>query len=379
MSDSSLQFDKSLLFATGALLFIGLVMVCSASITVADSRLEQPLYFFIRQFAFAMVGLAVAWAFISVRLAVWQRIAPQLLMAGVAMLIMVLIPGIGREVNGSSRWLPLGPVNLQVAELIKLFAIIYIADYLQRHHGQLHVSFLKVLAPLTLLGVAALLLLLQPDMGSMVVIMSTVLAMLFLGGARLDVFATLIGVMGMLFAMLVWIAPYRLERLQSFMDPWADPFGSGFQLTQALIAFGRGDWFGVGLGSSMQKLFYLPEAHTDFLYSIIAEELGLVGALTVIVLFFVFIWRALAIGRAAEQAGQVFGAQIAYGIGIWLGLQACVNIGVNMGALPTKGLTLPLMSYGGSSLVIVCAAIALLFRVDMETRVPEKASARIRR
>ncbi|HIC45151.1 MAG TPA: putative lipid II flippase FtsW [Methylophaga aminisulfidivorans] len=379
MSDSSLQFDKSLLFTTGALLFIGLVMVCSASITVADSRLEQPLYFFIRQFAFAMVGLAVAWAFISVRLAVWQRIAPQLLMAGVAMLIMVLIPGIGREVNGSSRWLPLGPVNLQVAELIKLFAIIYIADYLQRHHGQLHVSFLKVLAPLTLLGVAALLLLLQPDMGSMVVIMSTVLAMLFLGGARLDVFATLIGVMGMLFAMLVWIAPYRLERLQSFMDPWADPFGSGFQLTQALIAFGRGDWFGVGLGSSMQKLFYLPEAHTDFLYSIIAEELGLVGALTVIVLFFVFIWRALAIGRAAEQAGQVFGAQIAYGIGIWLGLQACVNIGVNMGALPTKGLTLPLMSYGGSSLVIVCAAIALLFRVDMETRVPEKASARIRR
>lgn len=379
MSDSSLQFDKSLLFATGALLFIGLVMVCSASITVADSRLEQPLYFFIRQFAFAMVGMAVAWAFISVRLAVWQRIAPQLLMAGVAMLIMVLIPGIGREVNGSSRWLPLGPVNLQVAELIKLFAIIYIADYLQRHHGQLHVSFLKVLAPLTLLGVAALLLLLQPDMGSMVVIMSTVLAMLFLGGARLDVFATLIGVMGMLFAMLVWIAPYRLERLQSFMDPWADPFGSGFQLTQALIAFGRGDWFGVGLGSSMQKLFYLPEAHTDFLYSIIAEELGLVGALTVIVLFFIFIWRALAIGRAAEQAGQVFGAQIAYGIGIWLGLQACVNIGVNMGALPTKGLTLPLMSYGGSSLVIVCAAIALLFRVDMETRVPEKASARIRR
>lgn len=379
MSDSSLQFDKSLLFTTGALLFIGLVMVCSASITVADSRLEQPLYFFIRQFAFAMVGLAVAWAFISVRLAVWQRIAPQLLMAGVAMLIMVLIPGIGREVNGSSRWLPLGPVNLQVAELIKLFAIIYIADYLQRHHGQLHVSFLKVLAPLTLLGVAALLLLLQPDMGSMVVIMSTVLAMLFLGGARLDVFATLIGVMGMLFAMLVWIAPYRLERLQSFMDPWADPFGSGFQLTQALIAFGRGDWFGVGLGSSMQKLFYLPEAHTDFLYSIIAEELGLVGALTVIVLFFIFIWRALAIGRAAEQAGQVFGAQIAYGIGIWLGLQACVNIGVNMGALPTKGLTLPLMSYGGSSLVIVCAAIALLFRVDMETRLPEKASARIRR
>lgn len=379
MSESKLQFDRSLLFAAGALMFIGLIMVCSASITIADSMTGQPLFYFIRQVVFAVAGLGVAWAVVSIRLAVWQRIAPQLLMFGVFMLVLVLIPGIGREVNGASRWLPLGPVNLQVAEVIKLFAILYIADYLQRHHGQLHTSFLKVLAPLMLLGLAALLLLLQPDMGSMVVIMSTVLAMLFLGGARLDVFASLIAVMAGLFAMLIWVAPYRLERLQSFMDPWADPFGSGFQLTQALIAFGRGDWLGVGLGSSMQKLFYLPEAHTDFLYSILAEELGLVGALAVIVLFFIFIWRALAIGRAAEMAGQVFGAQVAYGIGIWLGMQACVNIGVNMGALPTKGLTLPLMSYGGSSLVIVCVAIALLLRVDMETRLPEKASARIRR
>ncbi len=379
MSETQLQFDRSLLFATAALMFIGLIMVCSASITIADSMTGQPLFYFIRQLVFAVAGLGMAWAVVSVRLAVWQRFAPQLLMFGVFMLVLVLIPGIGREVNGASRWLPLGPVNLQVAEVIKLFAILYIADYLQRHHGQLHTSFLKVLAPLMLLGVAALLLLLQPDMGSMVVIMSTVLAMLFLGGARLDVFGALIAVMAGLFTLLIWVAPYRLERLQSFMDPWADPFGAGFQLTQALIAFGRGDWLGVGLGSSMQKLFYLPEAHTDFLYSILAEELGLVGALAVIVLFFIFIWRALAIGRAAEQAGQVFGAQVAYGIGIWLGMQACVNIGVNMGALPTKGLTLPLMSYGGSSLVIVCVAIALLLRVDMETRLPEKASARIRR
>ncbi|MCX4187912.1 putative lipid II flippase FtsW [Methylophaga sp. OBS4] len=379
MSESSLQLDRSLVFVAGALMLIGLIMVCSASITIADSKTGQPLYYFLRQAVFAGIGLGLAWAVVSVRLAVWQRMAPQMLMLGVVLLVLVLIPGVGREVNGSSRWLPLGPVNLQVAELIKLFAILYIADYSQRHHGQLHGSFIKVLAPLMLLGVAAFLLLLQPDMGSMVVIMSTVLAMLFLGGARLDVFAALIAVMGGLFALLVWIAPYRLERLQSFMDPWADPFGSGFQLTQALIAFGRGDWLGVGLGSSMQKLFYLPEAHTDFLYSILAEELGLIGAMAVIGLFFVFIWRALAIGRAAEMSGQVFGAQIAYGIGIWLGLQACVNIGVNMGALPTKGLTLPLMSYGGSSLVIVCIAIALLLRVDMETRLPEKASARIRR
>lgn len=379
MSEQSVQFDRSILFTAIALMLVGLIMVCSASITVAESNTGQELYYFIRQFVFAFAGLALAWAVISVRLNVWQRLAPKLLGVGVFMLVLVLVPGIGREVNGSSRWLPLGPVNLQVAELIKLFAIIYIADYIQRHQGRLNETFLKVLAPLTLLGVAAFLLLLQPDMGSMVVIMSTVLAMLFLGGARLDVFASLIALMAAMFALLVWVAPYRLERLQSFMDPWADPFGSGFQLTQALIAFGRGDWLGVGLGSSMQKLFYLPEAHTDFLYSIVAEELGLVGALSVMLMFFVFVWRALAIGRAAEKAGHIFAAQMAYGIGIWLGLQACVNMGVNMGALPTKGLTLPLMSYGGSSLLIVCIAVALLLRVDLETRYPEKAAARIRR
>jgi len=379
MTQSTANFDRSLLFVTLSLLVIGLIMVASASITIADSKMSQPLFYFTRQAIFAAAGIVIASLVVTIRLSFWQRFAPHLLMIGVGLLVLVLIPGIGREVNGSSRWLPLGPINVQVAEIIKLFAIFYIADYLQRHHGQLHSSFFKVLAPLVLLGLAAILLLMQPDMGSMVVILSTVLAMLFLGGARLDVFAALISVMGALFALLVWFAPYRLQRLQSFLDPWADPFGSGFQLTQALIAFGRGDWLGVGLGSSMQKLFYLPEAHTDFLYSILAEELGLVGAMTVIALFFVFIWRALAIGRAAELSGQVFGAQVAYGVGIWLGLQACVNMGVNMGALPTKGLTLPLMSYGGSSLVIVGVAIALLFRVDQETRFPEKAAARVKR
>lgn len=379
MTTMPVNMDRSLLFASISLLVIGLVMVGSASISIADSKLDQPFFYFIRQAIFAVVGMAIAWGAMSIRLSVWQRFAPQLLMLGVVLLVLVLIPGIGREVNGSRRWLPLGPINVQVAEIIKLFAIIYIADYLHRHSGKLHTSFFKVLAPLTLLAVAAGLLLMQPDMGSMVVILSTVLAMLFLGGARLDVFGALIAVMAGLFALLVWIAPYRLARLQSFIDPWADPFGSGFQLTQALIAFGRGDWFGVGLGSSMQKLFYLPEAHTDFLYSILAEELGLVGGVTVLLLFFLLVWRALAIGRAAELAGQVFSAQIAYGIGIWLGLQACVNMGVNMGALPTKGLTLPLMSYGGSSLMIVCLAIALLFRVDWETRYPEKAAARVKR
>jgi len=381
MSKKSVQydFDNALIFVTGALLIIGLVMVGSASISIADGKLGQPLFYFNRQLIFAVIGLVLATLVVSVRLEVWRQLAPLLLIIGVGLLVLVLIPGIGREVNGSRRWLPLGPVNIQVAEIIKLFSIIYVADYLHRHHGQLHGSFFKVFGPLVLLGLAALLLLMQPDMGSVVVILSTVLAMLFLGGARLDVFAALMAIFAGLFAVLIWLAPYRLQRLQTFMDPWQDPFGSGFQLTQALIAFGRGDWLGVGLGSSMQKLFYLPEAHTDFLYSILAEELGLIGALSILVLFSVFIWRALAIGRAAELAGQVFGAQIAYGIGIWIGLQACVNMGVNMGVLPTKGLTLPLMSYGGSSLLLTCLAIALLFRVDLETRFPEQASARVKR
>jgi cell division protein FtsW len=375
----AMNFDRILLFAVITLLGLGVVMVGSASISTAASKLDQPFYYFSRQFIFALIGLGLAGAAMTVRLSVWQKMAPLLLASGVVLLILVLIPGVGKEVNGSRRWLPFGPINVQVAEIIKLFSIIYVADYLNRHQSQMNRTFFKVFGPLVLLGIAALLLLLQPDMGSVVVILSTVLAMLFLGGARLDVFAALMIILAGLFAALVWIAPYRLERLQTFMDPWADPFGSGFQLTQALIAFGRGDVFGVGLGSSMQKLFYLPEAHTDFLYSIIAEELGLIGSVGVLALFSVFIWRALAIGRAAENEGHVFGAHIAYGIGIWLGLQAFVNMGVNMGALPTKGLTLPLMSYGGSSLVLVCVSIALLFRVDIETRSPEKAAARIKR
>lgn len=370
-------FDRKLLFVTVSLLALGLVMVGSASISTAASKLDQPFYYFNKQCIFALIGIALAGVTASIRLSFWQQNAPYLLMIGIALLILVLTP-LGHEVNGSKRWLPLGLVNMQVAEFIKIAAIIYIADYLQRHYGQLRGSFFKVMGPLVLLAVAAILLLLQPDMGSVVVILSVVLAMMFLGGARLDVFVALMAILAGLFSLLIWIAPYRLERLQTFMDPWADPFGSGFQLTQALIAFGRGDWLGVGLGSSMQKLFYLPEAHTDFLYSILAEELGLVGALTVLALFAVLIWRAFSIGRAAELAGQLFAAQIAYGIGLWLGLQACVNMGVNMGALPTKGLTLPLMSYGGSSLVIVCIAIALLFRVDLETRYPQKAAAKVK-
>ena len=368
MNNEAITIDRYLLFAVLAIMLIGITMVGSASISTAASKLDQPLYYFLHQGIFAVVALGLAWLSYSVHLSTWQKYAPHLLIFGTVLLVLVLIPGIGRLVNGSRRWLPLGPVNIQVAELIKLFAIIYIADYLQRHYGHLKTSFFKIFAPLFLLVIAAGLLLSQPDLGSVVVILSTVLAMLFLGGARLDVFAALIAALGAGFTIMIWIEPYRMERLQSFMNPWADPFDKGFQLTQALIAFGRGDWFGVGLGSSMQKLSYLPEAHTDFLYSILAEELGFVGAVSVMLLFLFFVWRALVIGRAAELAGQVFAAQVAYGIGIWLGLQACINMGVNMGALPTKGLTLPLMSFGGSGILANCLALAILLRIDYENR-----------
>ncbi|NOQ93926.1 MAG: putative lipid II flippase FtsW [Methylophaga sp.] len=379
MTDTPITFDRTILFVVATILTLGLVMVGSASISTAATNFDNPLHYFNRQVIYAGISLVIGYAAISQRLSFWQNNAPVLLMLGIILLALVLIPGIGHAVKGSRRWLPLGPINIQVAEFIKLFSIIYIADYLQRHHGQLKGSFFKIAAPLALLVLASFLLLLQPDMGSVVVIFATVLAMLFLGGARLDVFATLIAIAVSGFIALVNIASYRMDRLQNFLNPWDDPFIKGYQLTNALMAFGRGDWLGVGLGSSMQKLDYLPEAHTDFVYSILAEELGLIGAMSVIVLFLVFIWRALAIGRAAELAGKIFASQVAYGIGIWLGLQACINMGVNMGALPTKGLTLPLMSYGGSSLVIVCVAIALLLRVDLETRYPEKAAARVKR
>jgi len=379
MKAYAMTADRPLLLIVLAILSLGLVMVGSASINLASTTFDQPFYYFGRQTIFAVIAVVIAWGALSFRLSFWQKMAPYLLVAGIALLIVVLIPGIGREVNGSRRWLPLGPINIQVAEIIKLFSIIYIADYLQRHRSQLKESFFKILAPLVLVAVAAGLLLAQPDFGSVVVIVSTVLAMLFLGGSRVDVFVALIAVLAIGFVAIVYFEPYRLNRVKSFIDPWADVDKGGYQLAQALIAFGRGDWLGVGLGNSMQKLAYLPEAHTDFLYSILAEEFGLLGSMSVVTLFSLFIWRALSIGRAAELAGQVFGAQIAYGIGIWLGLQAFINMGVNTGVLPTKGLTLPLMSYGGSSLVIACVAIALLLRVDLETRYPEKASARVKR
>jgi cell division protein FtsW len=362
--------DPWLVGAALALLVLGLVMVASASVSLADRQFGQPFYYFLRQLVYVGAGFLVSTAIVRTRLMYWEKGGMVLLIAGMVLLAAILIPGVGRQVNGSIRWLHLGFFNLQVSELVKLFVIIYLAGYLVRRGEEVRTTLKGFLKPLAILTVLSILLLLEPDFGSAVVMFATALGLMFLGGVRLWQFAVLLAAVVGVLAGVALTSPYRLERLTTFLDPWADPFNSGFQLTQALIAIGRGEWLGVGLGGSIQKLFYLPEAHTDFLFAVLAEELGLLGVIAVIVLFTVVVWRAFVIAYSAEQGGNRFAAYLAYGIGMWIGMQAFINMGVNMGALPTKGLTLPLMSYGGSSIVVMCMAVALLMRVDYETRFP---------
>ena len=364
----SLILDHTLLLAVVVLLTLGLVMVGSASTSIAERQAGHAFYYLWRQLAYIGVGLGLAGAVLFIPLRIWEKLGLGLILTSVLLLLMVFIPGLGREVNGSLRWIHLGPVNLQVSEFVKLFMILYLAGYLVRHTKAVQASAAGFLRPLVLFLLLAVLLLLQPDYGAVAVIFMTALGMMWLGGARLFQFLLLLLSASGALVVLALVSPYRMERLTAFLNPWADPFDSGFQLTQALIAFGRGEWFGVGLGGSVQKLFYLPEAHTDFLFAVLAEELGLVSAVLVIGLFLMIVLRALAIGRHAEQRELPYQAFVAYGIGIWIGLQAFINLGVNMGILPTKGLTLPLMSYGGSSMVVMCIAIALLLRVDFEVR-----------
>ncbi|MEO6696422.1 MAG: putative lipid II flippase FtsW [Gammaproteobacteria bacterium] len=368
--------DYMLLGVTILLLGLGLVMVTSTTITAADRQLAQPFYYLLRQTAYLGMGLVAALIISSIRLVYWERLGPLLLVAGLLLLVLVLIPGIGKAVNGSHRWLALGPVKFQPSELVKLMAVIYLAGYLVRHGEQVRNSISGFIRPMGVIVLIAVLLLMEPDFGGAGVISVTALGLMFLGGVRLWLFGVLVAAAGGALGVLAVAAPYRMERLTAFLNPWADPFNSGFQLTQALIAFGRGEWWGVGLGASIQKLFYLPEAHTDFLFAVLAEELGLAGAVAVILLFALLVWRAFALGRRAELAGHRFAAYLAYGLGLWIAFQSFINIGVNMGLLPTKGLTLPLLSYGGSSLVVTCAALALLWRIDYELREPPRLRAR---
>jgi len=362
------RIDYWLVTSVMILATLGLVMVASASITFADREIGQPFYYAFRQAIYIGLGLAVGVALFKLRLVDLERMGMVLLLSAIAMLLLVLVPGVGVEVNGAARWINAGLFRLQVSEPAKLLFIIYLASYLARHGEEVRTRISGFMKPIGLLAIAALLLLLEPDFGATVVLTATVMGMIFMAGVKLVQFSGALGLAGLLLASLAVSSPYRMNRLTTFMDPWADPFDSGFQLTQSLIAIGRGEWFGVGLGGSIQKLFYLPEAHTDFVFAVLAEELGLLGVCLIIVLYAVLVWRAFAIAAQAVKAENLFAAYLAYGIGIWFGLQSFINIGVNMGLLPTKGLTLPLMSYGGSSMIVMCAAIALLLRVDYETR-----------
>jgi len=360
--------DFWLVGSVAALIALGVIMVYSASIAFATREHGLSTYYLLRHGAHLSLGLGLLWLMSRLRVRTWERAGPTLLLMGLVLLVLVLLPGIGMNINGSSRWIRIGILNLQPSEFMKLFMVIYAAGYLVRKQEALRNFTHGILMLSIVLAVVGTLLLQEPDMGSVVVISLTVFTMLFLGGVRFWHFGLVVaaGLGGM--ALLTFLAPYRMSRVTSFLDPWADPLASGFQLVQALIAFGRGEWFGVGLGGSVQKLSYLPAAHTDFLFAVLAEELGLVGVLAVIALFGIFVVRAFAIARAAESAGQIYGARLAQGIGLLIGYQAMINMGVNMGLLPTKGLTLPLVSYGGSSMVATLMAIGLLLRVERETR-----------
>ncbi|MDX8378735.1 MAG: putative lipid II flippase FtsW [Gallionella sp.] len=365
------QYDQLLLWVFIALLSIGLVMVYSASIATAEASAytgHQSTYYLIRQSLFIVVGLVAGGVAFQFPVQMWQVYAPYLFIIGATLLLLVLIPHIGREVNGSRRWLSLMVINLQPSELMKLFAVLYAADYTVRKGKVKHLFVLAFLPMFAVMLLVGLLLLLEPDMGAFVVILSIAICTLWLGGFNIKVFATLLVALPLAFAALILSSPYRMQRVIGFMDPWADPFGKGYQLSHALIAFGRGEWLGVGLGGSVEKLFYLPEAHTDFLMAVIAEELGLVGVTCVIALFALVVIRAYQIGRDAAFLDRNFSALVAQGIGVWIGIQSIINIGVNMGVLPTKGLTLPFLSFGGSGVVVNCIAAAVLLRVDYENR-----------
>jgi len=362
------SMDYWLVGSALAILVLGLIMVGSASVSIAERELGNPFYYLWRQLLYIGMGLFAALIVVKIPMRIWRELGPALMIVNLLLLILVFIPGLGHSANGSTRWISIGSFHLQASEIVKLFSVIYLAGYLVRHTDSVRTTFAGFLRPLGLLVVIAVLLLLEPDFGAAAVLIATAVAMMWLAGVRVSQFMLLIIAVVAALALLVYTSEYRMARLTAFLNPWADPFNSGFQLTQALIAFGRGEWLGVGLGASVQKLFYLPEAHTDFLFAVLAEELGLVGVVAVIALFTILIVRALRIGRAAENRERPFEGYVAYGIGTWIGLQAFINMGVNMGVLPTKGLTLPFMSYGGSSIIVMLLAMAILIRVDYETR-----------
>ena len=373
-----LAWDPTLAWTALLLLALGVVMVYSSSIAMAEASRHtgyRPWYFLARHAAFVAVGLAAAFVAFQVPMKAWQKLAPYLFLAGAALLVLVLIPGIGKNVNGSRRWLSLGAFNVQPSELMKLAVVLYAASYAVRKAALLHAeqplrqTIVRGFAPMFAVMVAiGTLLLMEPDFGAFVVIVAIAFGILFVGGLDWRLFLGLSALLPIALGAILVAAPYRLQRLTAFLDPWSDPLGKGYQLSHSLIAFGRGEFFGVGLGASVEKLMYLPEAHTDFLLAVLAEELGFAGVIVVLSLFVWLLYRAYAIGRQAARLSRPFAALCAHGIGVWIGVQAFINMGVNMGVLPTKGLTLPLLSFGGSGIVANCVAVAILLRVDYENR-----------
>ena len=370
---SAQSADFAMLWVVCALLLIGLVMVYSASIALPDSSRfanYAPTHFLLRHLMAMLIGVAAGLVAFAVPVREWQAWSKWMFLIGLVLLVIVLIPGVGKSVYGARRWLSLYVFNLQPSELMKLFVVLYVADYTVRKQDSMQSvrkGFLPMGAAVALVG---MLLLLEPDMGAFVVIAAIAMGLLYLGGVNGRLFAALVVIAGTTFSLLIWLSPWRRERIFAYLDPFdeANTLGKGYQLSHSLIAFGRGELFGVGLGGSVEKLHYLPEAHTDFLLAVLGEELGLVGVMIVIALFFWLTRRAFEIGRQSIKLERTFAGLVAKGIGLWIGLQAFINMGVNTGLLPTKGLTLPLMSYGGSGVLVNCVAIAVLLRVDYENR-----------
>ncbi|MEA3405585.1 MAG: putative lipid II flippase FtsW [Pseudomonadota bacterium] len=359
--------DYWLLGLLAVLMVIGLMMVASSSIAISEKRFfGDPNHYLLRQFISMGLGLAAAYVVFQIPISFWEKHRGKLFLFALLLLVLVLI--FGREINGSKRWLPLVVMNFQPSEFMKLVIVVFMAGYLDRHASAVKESFEAVIRLALPFGVMAILLLMEPDYGSTFVIAVMITGMLLIAGAPWKYFVLTVLPMASLLVTLIIIEPYRMTRVTSFLNPWDDPYGSGYQLTQALIALGRGEWFGVGVGASVQKLLYLPDAHTDFLFSIYGEEFGFIGIVVLVFLYLFILYRLFRIGRKAMESDRFFGGMIAYGIGIWIILQAMINMGVNLGAFPTKGLTLPLMSYGGSSVLLLIIALALVFRVDYETR-----------
>lgn len=357
-------FDKAMIFSAVALIVIGFIAMTSASIEFSAAKYNDPFFHTVRYLFHLSLALVSGFIVYQIPMSFWQRTGWLWLLVGLSLLVFVLVAG--REINGSRRWISLGPLSLQCSEIAKACVILYLAGYLVRRQDEVREQWSGFIKPMALLFIVTLLLMLEPDFGATVVTLGTAFGMIFLAGVRLGQFALVILAALSALAILLINAPYRMARLATFQDPWADQFGGGYQLVQALIAFGRGEWFGVGLGNSIQKLFYLPEAHTDFVFAIFAEEFGLIGSLTIIGLFSLLVVRIMRTGRQAEKVGALFGAYVCYGVALMISGQAFINIGVNTGLLPTKGLTLPFLSYGGSSLLVCCGLLSIVCRVRYE-------------